>query len=235
MQENRRLGRWQIDTRAEINLEGEEGPEPCTVHDINFKGARISLAKKINPDTFVKVNILFSSGLSLSAQVWVVWHKTIDGHNMHGIYFTQLKDKDKEKLYQFVRKHFPQAVVKQWWNGMDKTKGGEEMKNGRIEDKRIFERLPAKLPVRFMGISANIDSNAFTQDISAKGIGLLCNLELTPRTPLEMWIKIPDKGEPLYTRGEVVWSRPQGANQYRAGINLERADLMGLSRVLRAG
>jgi hypothetical protein len=49
-----------------------------------------------------------------------------------------------------------------------------------------------------------------------------------------MWLKVPDKGEPLYLRGEVVWSRLEEADKYHCGVNLEKADLMGISRVLRS-
>jgi hypothetical protein len=71
------------------------------------------------------------------------------------------------------------------------------------------------------------------QDVSAKGLGLVAGEALAPLTPLEMWLNIPDKGEPLYVRGEVAWSKKLAADQYRIGVNLERANLMGLSRVLR--
>jgi hypothetical protein len=48
-----------------------------------------------------------------------------------------------------------------------------------------------------------------------------------------MWLNIPDRGEPLYTRGRVVWSKMWEPNKYRLGINLEKADLMGMARILR--
>jgi hypothetical protein len=82
-------------------------------------------------------------------------------------------------------------------------------------------------------VSENREGTGQTADISAKGIGLVADVELAPNTPLEMWLEIPDKGEPLYTRGEVVWSKMMEPNKFRIGVNLEKADLMGLSRVLR--
>jgi hypothetical protein len=101
-------------------------------------------------------------------------------------------------------------------------------------DKRIFARFPVKLSMRFLDLLANQETQALAQDISAKGIGFMAPTELKPLTPLELWLKVPDKGDPFYTRGEVVWSEMIGPNQYRTGVNLERADLMGISRVLRA-
>ena len=108
------------------------------------------------------------------------------------------------------------------------------MQKKEFKDKRIFERLPIKRSLRFLAPRSNRAGLAQTQDISAQGIGLLAEKELLPRTPLEIWLHIPDKGEPLYTRGEVVWSKMIGPDKYRVGVGLEKVDLMGLSRILRA-
>jgi hypothetical protein len=70
-------------------------------------------------------------------------------------------------------------------------------------------------------------------DISAKGIGLVANTELEAQVPLELWLEIPDKGDPFYARGKVIWSNMVTPDEYRVGVNLEKADLVGLSRVLR--
>ncbi len=103
------------------------------------------------------------------------------------------------------------------------------------EDKRVFARFPVKLTMRYLDLMANNEGQAFAEDISAKGIGIKTNELLRPNTPLEMWLQVPDKGEPLYTRGEVVWSEVDMSEprKFKAGVNLERADLMGVSRVMR--
>lgn len=103
-----------------------------------------------------------------------------------------------------------------------------------MEDRRIFARFKAAMPVKFLDTRGNSEGTAQAADISAKGIGLVVHAELKPATPLELWLEIPDKAEPLYARGEVVWSRKLEPAKYRVGVNLEKADLMGLSRVLRA-
>jgi len=108
------------------------------------------------------------------------------------------------------------------------------MQISEAEDKRIFARFPVKMAMRFLDLLSNREGQAQSLDISAKGISFVAAAELKPMTPLELWLKIPDKGDPLYTRGEVVWSEMVSPEQYRMGINLERADLMGMSRVLRA-
>ena len=107
------------------------------------------------------------------------------------------------------------------------------MQDKKFLDRRIFERIPVKLPLRFSYPNSDTEGLAQTQDISAVGIGLVTDRELLPRTPLDMWLQIPDKGKPLRIIGEVVWSDMIEPNKYRVGINLEKAELMEISRVLR--
>lgn len=112
-----------------------------------------------------------------------------------------------------------------------------------MEDRRVFERINTKLPVKFLDPTNGREGRADTVDISANGLGfvtggfvnagLLANEKLSSMAPLEIWLDIPDHHEPLYTRGEVVWSQtlPE-AGQQRIGVRLEKAELMGLARVL---
>ena len=102
-----------------------------------------------------------------------------------------------------------------------------------MEDRRVFARINIKLPVRFLDPSTGKEGMADTTDISANGLGLIVNQTVPATTPLEMWLGIPDQHEPLYTRGEVVWINPSDeVNKYRVGVQLERAELMGLARAL---
>jgi hypothetical protein len=107
------------------------------------------------------------------------------------------------------------------------------MQETKLLDRRIFERIPVNLTLKFLYPNSDTEGLAQTQDISAAGIGLVTDRELLPRTPLEMWLQMPDKGEPLHTTGEVVWSKMIEPNKYRVGISLEKAELIGMSRVLR--
>lgn len=108
-----------------------------------------------------------------------------------------------------------------------------EVNNNDYRDRRVFERFQVTLPARFIDLRKNLEGTAYTQDVSAKGLNIVAMDEMMPFSPVEVWLDIPDKGEPLYTRGEVVWSHRTDAGNWRIGINLERADLMGMSRILR--
>ncbi len=101
------------------------------------------------------------------------------------------------------------------------------------EDRRIFQRFPLNLSLRFRDLNANKWGLVRTHDISARGIGLVAEKELAPRLPLEMWLPNPDTGQSYYTKGVVVWSKMFEPDRYRAGVILEKTDLMGLSQFLR--
>lgn len=229
MQERRRFPRWRIDRPARIKLEGAEAFMACHVPDINLKGLQICLKQKLPRDTFLKLTVVFSEEYIIMVEVWLVWHKSIDGHNSYGLYFNRIKDSDKETVYKFVHKHFHKEICKQWWRDLAQEKGG-----GVMEDHRIFERLPVQLPLRLLDVNNGRECKGTTCDISAKGVGFSTDESLTARAPLEIWFEVPGMREPLYTRGEVVWSKMVAPNAYRAGVSLEKADLMGLARVLRA-
>jgi len=242
MEDHRQAIRWRANWQAKIRLEAAESDAAkdaakdftnCLIYDITLRGLRVCLSDKMEVDTSVKFSLVLSEDCILeNLEAWVVWHNAADGNHFYGLYFTRISDPCKEKLYRFTRENFCEQINKQWWKDInkdiDQQKGGEEM-----EDRRIFERMEMRLPLNFLNLDTGIEGQAHTQDLSAKGIGMIGDYRFEPKTPLEMWLNIPDKGEPLYLRGEVVWSKPQGVNEYRSGINLEKADLMGLSRVLR--
>lgn len=236
MPDRRRIARWQINRRTKVSLEGMVDDIPCTVSDINFKGTKISLKEKLAPDTLLKMNIKISEQFSLMVDAWVAWHKTIDARNVYGLIFTKMRSQDKDMIYRYMRQHFPDQVNRRWWQGAEgwDKKGGENMGKTEFKDKRIFSRVGADFSLKFLDLNSNREGLARTRDICAKGMRIVTKDYLEPKTPLEVWLEIPDKGEPLYARGEVIWSRPLGLEEYCAGINLERADLMGFSRVFRA-
>lgn len=102
-----------------------------------------------------------------------------------------------------------------------------------MDDRRVFARIDAEFPLRFLDPVNSREGAAETLDISANGIGFITNEDLSVNTRLEMWLDIPDQHEPLYTRGEVVWSKISSDTQKQhIGIHLEKAELMGLARVL---
>ena len=228
MKERRQNKRWQISWQAKIKLGGALTFIDCSISDLSFTGFRVALSPELPKDTFIKVDIMLGSDCFLKeTEVWMAWHKRKEALNLYGLYFSRIKDADKEKIYRFIREHFPALLYSQWWQETAKPDEG-------IQDKRIFERFKVQLPLRFIDLNEQKEGKAVTEDISAKGVGFVTAQAIKPGASLEMWLQVPDKGEPLYMRGGVAWSKPQSAaSGYRTGINLERANLMGLSRALK--
>lgn len=229
MQGRRAVIRWRTNKWAQIQLEGAQSPIDCYIKDVNYKGLQVCLKPRLPSDTYLKLKLHLADEFSLDVEAWVAWHKTLDEMNIYGLYFSRIDDGDKEKIYYFVCRRCPGQIKQCWWGGSPEKEGDETMK-----DRRIFERFAAQLPVRFLNASSGKECEGTTCDISAKGLGFIYNESLAPSTALEMWIKVPDKGEPLYLRGEVAWSRMIEADKCQAGVELEKADLMGISRCLRA-
>lgn len=230
-QERRSVIRWQVGKEVKLKLEGAQAFTACQLKDINFRGIQVALTLKLPKDTFLKLALVVTEGFVLNIEAWIVWQRVIGGFNVYGLYFSKIRDLDKEKIYQFIRRDFPEQVQRQWWQGI--RRGGENMQDAKFEDRRIFARFSAKFPLRFLDLKSGREACVQTYNISAKGIGILTKERLEAHTPLELWLEVPDKGEPLYIRGEVTWSKAEGLGEYRAGVSLEKAELMGLSRVLR--
>lgn len=246
MNELRKLPRWQINQHAAFKLEQAVSQKVvvwpskakptkkllCQVKDINIRGAKIALNTKLPEDEAFRISLQLSKDCSIDAEVWVARSKVVNGINHYGLFFSKLKDVDKDKIYKFINRYSSRNSPGQPWRPAveaEKEKGGEEM-----NDYRIFERFKKEFSTRFIG-SDGKETQAQTVDVSAKGLGLSTAKALECNTPLEIWLNVPNSTDPVYTRGQVVWSKLGGAAaSYRSGIELDRADLMGISRLLRA-
>jgi hypothetical protein len=104
---------------------------------------------------------------------------------------------------------------------------------GKGVEKRAFERIKRRYPVRFLDLKQGREVGAQTQDVSAKGLGLLSDIPVERHTPLKIWLNIPDRKKPFYTQGRVAWVESVGA-RYKVGVNLDAVEFIGLSRLFRS-
>ncbi len=111
---------------------------------------------------------------------------------------------------------------------------GKDKKKKYPMDRRIFVRIPVKLPLRFFAKKGEKEKRAEILNISANGIGFTTKTKLSPNTPLKMWVNMPQYSEPLCITGNVIWCKKPGifTRLWRAGVQLERADLIGLGKIL---
>lgn len=233
--ERRNFVRWQIDRQVSTKLEGAEHPLTLKVNDINLKGARISLKQRLPLDTSIRLNLPLSEGFVLDIDALIAWHRVVNEENMYGLSFSRVRDNDKEKIFQFVRQEFPREIERHWWKESINLDSPVEGEGGcAMQDRRIFARFAVGLRVRFLAQQEKNEGVAQSSDISAKGLGLFLTDKLVSNSSLELWLEIPDRMEPLYMRGKVIWAgKAVLSDKYKAGINLEKADFMGLARILR--
>ena len=100
-------------------------------------------------------------------------------------------------------------------------------------DKRTFSRFSVgDVSMRFKDLKTGEKGSAVCHDISGGGAGIESFQEIRPRTPLELWLDLPDGFEPLHLLGKVAWSKALGASCL-LGIEFERARLMSMSRILK--
>jgi len=251
MNEHRRFPRWQINQQAGLKLEQAEEELPCQLKDINYKGMGVVLRIKLPQDAALKISLRLSADCTFSAEVWVAWSRVINGITHYGLFFSKLRDADKNKIYRFVQAQAPKELANNWWlncpmpavnNERNNESGVDDNANSlppdhekdAEADHRIFERFPVNLCARYLNLDTGNEGLANARDVSAKGLGLIANEELKLHTALEIWLEMKDSRDPLYTRGEVVWVKKADEGSFKLGVELNKADLMGISRIFRS-
>lgn len=113
MQERRLSGRWQIDSQASVRIPGHAHPFYCTIDDINFKGLRLRFAQYLNIDNVLAMSIALGNELSLNIEAGVAWSRIKGSDNIYGLFFTKIKDNDKENIYKFIQRNFADKIRQQ--------------------------------------------------------------------------------------------------------------------------
>ena len=164
MSDRRRIPRWQIDQRALLDFKPGAGQQAgvwpklakaanelyCQLKDINCVGAQVTLHAKLPQDATFKMKLRLSEKYTIEAKVWAAWHKLVNGSNHYGLYFSEIKDADKDKINKFICALYPnddpRRSLKFGVVDTEEKKGGEDM-----NDHRIFERFKKEFSARFVG------------------------------------------------------------------------------------
>lgn len=107
------------------------------------------------------------------------------------------------------------------------------MPKTEFKEKRSFPRFPIVIPLTYSILNSPKINQTQTQDISVCGIGFITDEELAPNTPLDLCLTMPDNGEQIHVKAEVVWSEKTAFNGYRVGVNLKDSRLKPIPLVLR--
>lgn len=117
-QEHRQFARWRVNQEVSVRLEDRENPFDCKIEDIGLKGLRMRFPQELNTDNNLVLSIALGNGLLLNIEASVAWNKVEGTGNICGLYFTRIRDIDKEKIYDFVQRNFPEQIKKQLWKGV---------------------------------------------------------------------------------------------------------------------
>lgn len=103
-----------------------------------------------------------------------------------------------------------------------------------MDERRMFKRFNVEIPIKFLVVEENKEGIGKIMDISAGGVGLVITFErMQPLSHLDMWLEMPENQEPFHVSGQVVWIRQVQPCVYRIGVQFDKVDFMGMSKVLR--
>lgn len=102
-----------------------------------------------------------------------------------------------------------------------------------LRENRVFERFPAKFPVKFKHSRDEYGSDVFLRDASAEGMRLTTKEHLFVNDKISVEVKIPDSVQPLILNGEVVWAKNLNPDLWEVGVRFHKIHLMRLQRLYK--
>ena len=118
MQERRISPRLALNRLAELRIEDNSRPIPCTVEDISVSGMRVSLNRCLFPETFSNVNFSLTDNFGFNAGATVAWQESVEGKSTYGLRFNRIDDLDRERINQFVGNSISPEEKDSWWKGL---------------------------------------------------------------------------------------------------------------------
>ena len=117
MDERRTMPRWQINQAAELTVENGIHAIPCVVEDISPGGMCISLRRNLFDDVFSNFKLALAVDFEFDVNAQVAWRDHAYEKNIYGLSFNKIEDSVRNRLGEYVKKNFPDLLVKQWWSG----------------------------------------------------------------------------------------------------------------------
>lgn len=101
-----------------------------------------------------------------------------------------------------------------------------------VAERRIFERIEAKYPLRLNLEESPFSSEMYLRDFSASGMKIISNQRLDVNKDFDFWVDVPDGHEPIHFCGRVVWLKNVGKYVWDAGIRFKHVRFMDCCRML---
>lgn len=101
------------------------------------------------------------------------------------------------------------------------------------QENRLFERFPARFPVKFRNAQEEYGTDVFLRDASAQGVKFATRQRLFPRDSVSLEVQLPDGHDPLVLNGRVVWIKEKAPELWEAGLAFHKVNLMKLQRLFK--
>lgn len=119
--EKRNFVRWKVRRPARFKVlnQQEQEEEIGLLRDISFSGAQCSLLRNLRLNDKLDMSLEIPDEQNpICCQAKVVWQDLLEEedrqHFVCGLSFLNLKDQDKEKIFQYVWNSAPGGLKKQW-------------------------------------------------------------------------------------------------------------------------
>ena len=100
-------------------------------------------------------------------------------------------------------------------------------------ENRLFERFPARFPVKFKYSVNEYGSDVFLRDASAQGLKIETRQKLFLHDSVSLQVEIPGTREPMELNGRVVWTKSQSPSMWEAGVEFHKINLMKIHRLFQ--
>ncbi len=101
-------------------------------------------------------------------------------------------------------------------------------------ERRIYERFPARFPAKFKDARGDFGQDVFLRDASASGINILTKDRLFFNDSISLEIELPNSDSPMVLNGKIVWSKPANTNAWESGMVFEEVNFMKLQRLFKS-
>lgn len=115
--ELRSLKRWELNCPARIRLRYNNSPKSfeCIIKNLNFKGLQAILKKELPKLETPKLTVVFPNEITFTAKVKVIWKKILPESVLYGFSIVEMKDSEKNTIYQLINSNHFLELVKLWW------------------------------------------------------------------------------------------------------------------------